>query len=239
MIQKVFILSLFVLMGHPDNSEMERFEKGYKFDIENAVDYYSEIKGKLSYYSKKFKTNDTVLSCIVFPELVRYSKYKDFFETKALEILYIQYGKQYADFSIGKFQMKPSFIEQLETYIKNRPDKFKGYKKIYSYESSADDDDKRAERLKRLKNQDWQILYLNCLYCILEFRFENVRFANLENKIKFYATCYNHGFLKSKDEIFKWQEIQCFPFGYRKDGMNQYRYSDISLYFFYKMFNKV
>ena len=117
-------------MGHPDNSEMERFEKDYKFDIENAVDYYSEIKNRLKSSSSKYKTNDTILSCIVFPEMVRYSKYRDFLETKFLEILYIQYGKQYADFSIGKFQMKPSFIEEMETYIKIDQTSLKDIKKF-------------------------------------------------------------------------------------------------------------
>ena len=63
------------------------------------------------------ETEATELAAILFPELIRYSVYKDFFETQALELLYIDYGKKTADFSIGRFQMKPSFAEAVEAYI--------------------------------------------------------------------------------------------------------------------------
>lgn len=54
---------------------------------------------------------------IVSPELIRWTAFKDFFETTALELLYVKKGKTYADFSIGHFQIKPSFVEQLEAYV--------------------------------------------------------------------------------------------------------------------------
>ena len=51
---------------------------------------------------------------VVFPEIVRYSDLEDLIQIRALKVLYVQYGRKYADFSVGHFQMKPSFIEQLE-----------------------------------------------------------------------------------------------------------------------------
>src|SRR5664280_591993 len=51
---------------------------------------------------------------IIFPELIRYSSIRDIIETAALKSLYIQYGKNNEDFSIGQFQMKPSFAEDIE-----------------------------------------------------------------------------------------------------------------------------
>ena len=51
---------------------------------------------------------------VVFPELVRYSALMDFMETTAVKALYQQKGVKGADFSIGRFQMKPSFVEDLE-----------------------------------------------------------------------------------------------------------------------------
>jgi len=51
---------------------------------------------------------------IVFPELIRFNAIQDKIETFALQSLYVKYGKDYANFSVGPFQVKPSFAESLE-----------------------------------------------------------------------------------------------------------------------------
>ena len=56
-------------------------------------------------------------TAIFFPELIRYSFIRDLLETTALEYLYIENGKNYADFSIGRMQMKPSFIEIFSSMV--------------------------------------------------------------------------------------------------------------------------
>ena len=48
---------------------------------------------------------------VIFPELVRYSALRDKMEITLLKALYINLGDEYANFSIGQFQMKPSFAE--------------------------------------------------------------------------------------------------------------------------------
>jgi len=48
---------------------------------------------------------------VIFPELVRYSALLDKIEITLLKTLYINLGDDYANFSIGQFQMKPSFAE--------------------------------------------------------------------------------------------------------------------------------
>lgn len=53
------------------------------------------------------------LQAIVFPEIMRYNGLKDGIETESLRTLYVQFGEDYADFSIGLFQMKPCFAQQL------------------------------------------------------------------------------------------------------------------------------
>ena len=54
---------------------------------------------------------------IVFPELVRYSALRDKIEISILKTLYINLGEEYADFSVGPFQMKPSFAESVTESI--------------------------------------------------------------------------------------------------------------------------
>lgn len=68
-----------------------------------------------------FCSNDArVVYSIVAPEIIRYVQIKDFFEVKSLEIGYVNNKvKNLSNFSIGYFQMKPQFIEQLEDYLLN------------------------------------------------------------------------------------------------------------------------
>jgi len=51
---------------------------------------------------------------IVFPEMLRYNENLEEIETQLLKSLYVRFGNRYADFSIGYFQMKPSFAEKIE-----------------------------------------------------------------------------------------------------------------------------
>ena len=54
---------------------------------------------------------------VVFPELIRYSALRDKIEITLLKSLYIYKGDDYADFSIGQFQMKPSFAELIHKNV--------------------------------------------------------------------------------------------------------------------------
>lgn len=216
-------------------SDIEKFEKEYKFDIEKAFEYYSEFKADLNTASTLYSTDVKIIGSVVFPELVRYSKYRDFLETKVLEMLYINGGKESADFSIGKFQMKPSFIEKMETYIKSHQPKLQKYQKVSLYNETTDESI-RAQRLERLKSKDWQIIYINCFYTIVDQRFSSVDFTTTEDKIRFFATAYNHGFDKSKEDILKWKDQKCFPYGTSAKNSEQYKYADVAVYFYEKKY---
>lgn len=78
---------------------------------------------------------------------MRYSIVSDFLETEILELSYVDYGLDYADFSIGKFQiqMKPSFVEQLEAAICDSPLLSERYQKLINY-LVGNDQAIRAER---------------------------------------------------------------------------------------------
>ena len=95
---------------------------------------------------------------IVFPEILKFSIYKDIIETKALELIYVNYGKEQADFSIGYFQMKPSFIEKIELEIMNNDYLQREY--YYLIEFNVEDEkSKRKERINRLSTIEWQLKY--------------------------------------------------------------------------------
>ncbi len=50
---------------------------------------------------------------VIFPELVRYSAIRDALEISLLKTLYVYKGDDYADFSVGIFQLKPSCAVQI------------------------------------------------------------------------------------------------------------------------------
>ncbi|MEZ4919584.1 MAG: hypothetical protein R2792_10830 [Saprospiraceae bacterium] len=148
---------------------------------------------------------------IVAPELIRYSLFRDYFETSALEALYIQYGTDGADFSIGKFQMKPSFVEQLEKAILDDKALLSKYHAIVCNTGDLNMD--RRKRLDLLKKPESQLLYAKACWDVLEKAYPAENFANMEEQVHFFASAYNLGFYKSEAEITAFQKQKAFPFG--------------------------
>ena len=167
---------------------------------------------------------------IVFPELIRWSAFKDFFETKALELMYISGGKSAADFSIGYFQMKPSFIENLENYIAEHPS-VQHLNFIISTDKNAEQ--RRSERVQRLQQLSWQLRYAHIYWTIANDLFKNKKFENAQARIRFFAAAYNYGFLRPPMEIEQWQSKIAFPYGVKYKGA-QVVYADLSVEFFEK-----
>jgi hypothetical protein len=168
---------------------------------------------------------------IIFPELIRYSSISDYIEVKALEVLYVQYGRDYADFSICLFQMKPSFAERIEADILQYTltDKFPTLSSLNP--EATNDVATREKRIIRLKDEYFQLLYLEAFIRIMDTLYPDSRFQSKEDKLIFYATAYNTGYFK--DEAIIRDESTRKRF-YR--GMDQisvkYSYSDISLGYF-------
>lgn len=168
---------------------------------------------------------------IIFPELIRYSSIADYIEVKGLEVLYVQYGKDYADFSIGLFQIKPSFAEHIESDILkfHLIDKFPPLSALRPDLSETSDN--RRDRIIRMKREYGQLLYLEAFIRIMDTIYQDFAFHSMEEKLIFYATAYNTGYFKNEAEIRK--EISRNSF-YR--GMTpisaKYSYSEISLSYY-------
>jgi hypothetical protein len=199
--------------------------------------FESEIKASLDVLKKQKRIineikntssapNDEALA-IVFPEMIRWSAFKDFIETTALETMYVSNGKSTVDFSIGYFQMKPSFIEDLENYIAQHPS-VQSLDFIVLKDKTAKEC--RAERIKRLKDWAWQIRYAHVYWIVAHDIFKNKTFKTPSERVCFYATAYNYGFLKPIEDIEKWQAKVAFPYGLQYKG-TQVAYSDLSIEF--------
>jgi hypothetical protein len=112
---------------------------------------------------------------IVFPEMIRWSAFNDFIETAAVEQLYVRQGKAVADFSIGHFQMKPSFIEDLEQYVSEHP-----YLRAAQSVVITERDLRKARtlRISRMKTFDWQLRYAHAFWIVAKDKYKRYIFRN-------------------------------------------------------------
>jgi hypothetical protein len=200
------------------------------------VDFQSEFKSAMYFYKnheKKFskKENSTGLTskflfCIVAPEVSQHNSIVNDVQLYSMKLLYVQNGTKYGDFSLGIFQMKPSFVEDMEVYVSKNSNLKKAFSKILFKDKNSSY--ARSTRLNRLATLDWQLLYLTVFCNIVKDRFSYIKFSNIKDKLKFYATAYNCGFSRSKEDIIKHQSMFQFP----RFSMNKYNYSDISILFY-------
>jgi hypothetical protein len=175
--------------------------------------------------ASRYALNSELVLAVVAPEMLRYSVVKDFFETEALEVLYVNGGSEFADFSIGSFQMKPSFAAQLEDQIASLSTHFQ-FKALFHYPDQSARKI-RAARIERLKSMKWQIHYA-CLFCLSMAERHSISLNNASSdEVAFLAAAYNLGVGESYSRIKKWQQANVFPYG-ESYGNNQCSYSDLA-----------
>lgn len=203
-----------------------------------AINFCSSNKALFQAKASEHHIDAAALSAIVFPELIRFNAFQNLFETAALELGYVNAGAKVADFSIGPFQMKPSFIETMEKLVENAPaDSWAaGFQELCSFDA-GDEQSIRQQRLQRLKQTDWQIDYLLCYFKYAETVTANDLKA--DEKIRNIATRYNCGPTKSNLELQKWLFRKSFPYGPAVSTDNQHCYADIAVDFYLKIAPKL
>lgn len=172
--------------------------------------------------------NPCLAKAIVFPEVLRYSYLRDKMEIQALLTLYVQYGNEYADFSVGRFQIKPTFAQEIEKDIVNNPE-FRKDKKIDDINIS-NTAESRLARVRRLEKDEWQIQYLIWFIKLVENKFKHILWSSEDEKVKFFATAFNCGYKNSFKHIKNMMDEDLFHTTILK-GRTLYNYSDISYYY--------
>lgn len=167
---------------------------------------------------------------IVFPELIRYNLLRDLLETQALSLLYVEEGSETVDFSIGHFQMKPSFVEQLEAYALAHP-ALAWPTDLAAYPEAQTGKAQRQARLERLKQLEWQIRYLAAFQQVCAHRFPFLKGLAAPERLRFLAAAYNGGFMHSAARIRQNADKELFPYGARYWG-EQYCYAAIAVDYF-------
>ena len=168
---------------------------------------------------------------VIFPELIRYSAISDYIEVKALEVLYVQYGRDYADFSIGLFQMKPSFAEKIEadilnSHLTNQFPRLSALKTDTTEAPAA-----RNARIARLKEGSGQLLYLEAFIRIMEQLYPDIAKLPVKEKLIFYATAYNAGYWRG-EKVIKRESDKAYFHCEMFEPAKKYTYAGIALEYY-------
>lgn len=168
---------------------------------------------------------------VVFPEMIRYSALEDLIQVRALKVLYVQYGEKYADFSVGRFQMKPTFAEQVERDSNRRlrpEERTAAGVPVFPMEDSVTS---RRDRVLRLDDPKWQARYLGLFMRIMALKHRSTKFADPVDRLRFYATAYNAGYTNSEKTIRRIMPAKRFHTELFESA-TKYCYADIAAFFF-------
>jgi len=220
-------------MLKPGFSQAINYEDVFGDDWKKALSFEKENRSWMEPLLAKNHISYPLAVAVIFPELVRYSALRDKMEITLLKALYINLGDDYANFSIGQFQMKPSFAEM----IREQAPAVMGRKSGIIFKSRSEYDDIKNFRksiVTDLEDPKTQFNYLIAFFKICEKKFKTNRKDDVD-RMKFLATAYNYGINKTADQIESMIDKKFF--NTRLFKTENYSYADVSL-FWYKQFQE-
>jgi len=223
----ILLMLLFSFLAGTAPAQPVDYARLFAGDWEKAKAFLNEndtwIKASMSKYNLPY--DETV--AIVFPELVRYSAIRDKMEITLLKSLYRNLGEDYADFSVGVFQVKPSFAERIRLVSAASGKPLKSMFRRRSGFSS--DHEYRSAIISDLESPEAEFRYIIafCIICSKQF---NLGKTDASEKIRFLATAYNTGFWKSEADIKKMEEKKYFTTKLFKS--ETYPYADVALFWY-------
>ncbi|GHV51235.1 hypothetical protein FACS1894181_12810 [Bacteroidia bacterium] len=198
----------------------------YRDECRKAKAFFSLYKDSFETEAKRTGLAAEFIFAIAAPEFTQYSYLSNKIETYSLKVFYVQRGKAYSNFSIGVFQMKPSFIEAMENYIATDTCLQKEFARcLFANPGSRQ---ARVNRIERLNSIEWQIEYLAMFCSIVNKKFAGIGFASGEDKLRFYAAAYNCGFHKEEFQIRETSQKRLFP----HFSKQKFRYDDLAAWFY-------
>ena len=212
----ISMLLSFILLA-PDG-----YLAAYPSQSRQAIETFESCRAEL----KKILPDATeeelrIAFAIVAPEASCYNPLTDYFETAAVKKDYPASGSP--DYSIGLFQMKPSFAESLENEVAKDAVLKSKYGSRLAY-SSNNVTAKRRERVNRLADTNWQIYYLAVYVDVIRKRTSAWGLKDAETKVRYWATLYNAGFYLSRARVEHRFGVKQFP-----RGTKEFNYSAVAV----------
>lgn len=166
---------------------------------------------------------------IVFPELMRYVPFRNQVEKAALLALYVQNGKEKANFSVGMFQMKPSFAEEVEHAWMHSGLRHE-YQLYFDLRSTKE---VRRQRIARLDNDLWQCVYLALFVRLMIEREPSLAEMEDTERLKLLATAYNHSFSAPLETLKQRETMKSFHLDLvATKSTTFYSYADLAAYYY-------
>ena len=132
----------------------------------------------------------TEAESVVYPEIVRYTVITDIIQKTLNYSTYVSLGTRGFDYSVGRFQMKPSFVEALEKAWMQS-----GLDQRYGIRFNVKDNRRaRRERIQRMQDEVWQCIYVGIFLRLFRYTYGPglVSLDALE-RLRLAATAYNRG----------------------------------------------
>jgi len=225
---KILFFSLFVLLSRPAYCQQSDYSIIFGDSWNKALEFVEQNNSWIKPALRKNGISYAEAVAVVFPELVRYSALRDKMEIALLKTLYRNLGDDYADFSVGVFQVKPSFAEKIigETSGTRTGRFFKTRNEF------PNDYQFRANIITELEDPQKEFRYVMAFMKICKGKFTIS--GDESARIAFLATAYNTGFWKSEEDIREMTEKKFF--NARLFKTENYSYADVALYWYKQYF---
>jgi hypothetical protein len=228
---RIHFVFLFIMWQlKPAWSQSIDYQYMFGDDWNKAVIFEKENRIWMEPLLKENNISYPLAVAIIFPELVRFSALRDKMEITLLKALYINLGQDYANFSIGQFQMKPSFAEMIREQSRNVPGRKSGIR-LKQSSDYAEIKNFRKSIVTDLEDPKTQFRYLIVFLKICEKKY-HISHLDEISRLKFLATAYNYGINKSSEQIEKMTNKKFF--NTRLFKTENYSYADVSLYWYQK-----
>lgn len=211
--------------GPIDNSQDRELKNAFGKEWKKAA---QRVRVHRAQWHKIFESLDAdaqECEAIIFPEQLRYSRLQNGMEEGATIALYAKGGNQAANFSVGYFQMKPSFVEEVEAAWMKSPLRH-NYKLYFDLRDSQSS---RQKRLERLLDEQWQCVYLGMFYRLVRERIPELEELSGRERVIIMATAYNRDFDASLEQLQLMREDYMFHTDiFPSENTEYYSYGEIS-----------
>ena len=195
-VRQCLMLCLLLLTGSGTAFSVN-YPKEFGDDWTSAVQFIDAHHAAWKPLFEEFGVDARLAEAIVFPELIRYSRWQDEIETAAVNGLYVLQGTSGANFSIGRFQMKPSFAEEVEAAWNQSP-LAKEYGFVFNLQDGAE---ARRSRIRRLDTMEGQCRYLAIFIRLQFLRHPQLQALQLVDQVGMLATIYNRSFSTTWEQV--------------------------------------
>lgn len=195
-------------------SETEKSEtKAEQLDLREADAYVADHRAVWQSIWQDLDVDPCLAEAVIYPELIRYSYWQDEMEKAAVSGSYVSLGNLGADFSVGHFQMKISWVERLERRWMKEP----LHRQLEIYFDLRESRFARKDRLNRLMDESfWQPLYVALFLRLLYIDYPDLKDLPMVEQVRLCATAYNNGAhlpgpsLGELDRLYQWSSLSSF-----------------------------